>query len=164
MSQGGFSTTEICRLTGIPYDTLFGWMHSGLVVPSIIKPQGRGKRALWGFRDVVAIQTVQKLRQHGVSLQGLRKVVRYIQSHLAIENPLSECWLATDGHEVYLLDGDALLQLLRQPGQRTLFHLVDMRKTTDELRAKVIPLIPTQPHTATQATDNISQEKRPMTA
>src|SRR5215212_7370216 len=104
MTQGGFSTTEVCHITPIPYGTLFDWMKGGLVTPSIAKPQGRGKHARWAFRDIVAIQTVQKLRQHGVSLQGLRKVVEYIQSQLAIENPLSECWLATDGQEVYLLD------------------------------------------------------------
>jgi DNA-binding transcriptional MerR regulator len=142
MIHDGFSTTEVCNITKLPYGTLFEWMHSGLVTPSIAKPQGRGKHARWDFRDVVAIQTVQKLRQHGVSLQGLKKVVEYIQTQLAIENPLSECWLATDGQEVYLLDGDHLLALLRKKGQRTLFHVVDMRKTTAQLRAKVVPLRP----------------------
>ena len=164
MPHKGFSTPEVCTITKLPYGTLFDWMNSGLVTPSIAKPQGRGKRARWGFRDVVAIQTVQKLRQHGVSLQGLRKVVQYIQNHHAIENPLSECWLATDGQEVYLLDGDALLSLLRKPGQRTLFHLVDMRKTTDELRAKVTPIIPTKPYKATQEADRTLLEKQTMTA
>ena len=164
MTQGGFSTTQVCSITKLPYGTLFDWMNSGLVTPSITKPQGRGKHARWGFRDVVAIQTVQRLRQHGVSLQGLRKVVRYIQNHLAIENPLSECWLATDGREVYLLDGDALLKLLRQPGQRTLFHLVDMRKTTDELREKVSPIVTTKLGKATQTDESTPQEKHTMTA
>ena len=153
MTQEGFSTPEVCTITKLPYGTLFDWMKSGLVAPSITKPQGRGKHARWGFKDVVAIQTVQKLREHGVSFQGLRKVVQYIQSHLDIENPLSECWLATDGQEVYMLDGDALLSLLRKRGQRTLFHLLNMRETTKALRAKVIRLEPSRRQKAHAAED-----------
>jgi DNA-binding transcriptional MerR regulator len=163
MTQGGFSTTEICRITGIPYDTLFGWMHSGLVVPSIAQPQGRGKRARWAFRDLVAIRTVQQLRQHGVSMQGLRHVVRYIQDRKGIEHPLSECWLVTDGDEVYMLDGKQLLSLLRKPGQLTLFHLIDMKRTTDDLRAKVKPL-PTPRRPPTPRKQHERHEKRSMTA
>ena len=142
MTQGVFSTTKVCNITNIPYGTLFDWMKSGLVTPSLAKPQGRGKHARWDFRDLVAIRTVQALRQHGISLQGLRKVVEYIQGHQGIEHPLRECWLATDGHEVYMGDGDTLLALLRKPGQRTLFHLVNMQQTTEELRAKIIRLEP----------------------
>jgi MerR HTH family regulatory protein len=143
MRQEGFSTPKICDLTGIPYGTLYHWLSTDFITPSLAKPQGRGKPARWAFQDVVAIQTAQALRQHGISLQGLRKVVSYIQTHFDVEQPLSERWLATDGHEVYLLDGDALLALLRKGGQRTLFHLVDMRQTTAELQAKVTPLRPT---------------------
>lgn len=137
MPADALSTMEICRITGIPYDTLFGWMHSALVVPSIALPQGRGKRAKWAFRDLVAIKTVQQLRQHGVSMQGLRRVVKHIQASQGIENPLSECWLATDGREVYMLDGKKLLALLRKPDQFTLLHLVNMKRTTDDLRGSV---------------------------
>jgi len=161
MTQGGFSTTEVCHITQLPYGTLFDWMKGGLVTPSIAKPQGRGKHARWGFRDIVAIQTVQKLRQHGVSLQGLRKVVEYIQNHLAIEHPLNECWLATDGDEVYLLDGDKLLALLRQQGQRTLFHLVNMHQTTAELQAKVTPLRPAERRKSRLATQGQRDEVTP---
>jgi DNA-binding transcriptional MerR regulator len=164
MIQGGFSTTQVCAITQLPYGTLFDWMNSDLVTPSIAKPLGRGKRAQWGFRDIVAIQTVQKLRKHGVSLQGLRKVVQYIQNHRGIENPLSECWLATDGDEVYMLDGAELLALLRTPGQRTLFHLVDMRQTTNELREKITPITPQKPRKAAPVVDKTPQEKHTMTA
>jgi hypothetical protein len=123
MQQEGFSTPQICDLTGIPYGTLYHWLSTDFITPSLAKPQGRGKPARWTFQDVVAIQTAQALRQHGISLQGLRKVVSYIQTHFDVEQPLSERWLATDGHEVYLLDGDALRPY---PMRTHLFHLVDM--------------------------------------
>jgi len=163
MPADALSTMEICRITGIPYDTLFGWMHSGLVVPTIAMPQGRGKRARWAFRDLVAIKTVQQLRQHGVSMQGLRHVVHYIQTHKNIEHPLSECWLATDGQEVYMLDGRKLLALLRKPGQFALFHLVDMKKTTDDLRGSVQRL-PSKRAPKTPARRLLAKEKRSLTA
>ena len=140
MSGQGFSTPEICRIIGLPSDTLYTWMYTGLISPSITKPQGRGNRAKWSFRDLVAIKTVHQLRQHGVSMQGLRRVVRYIQKSKAIQNPLSQVWLLTDGDDVYMLEGKALMSVLRKPGQLTLFHLVDMKKLTEDLRAKVLPL------------------------
>lgn len=163
MPADALSTMEICRITGIPYDTLFTWMHSSLVVPSIALPQGRGTRAKWAFRDLVAIKTVQQLRQHGVSMQGLRRVVKRIQDQQGIENPLSECWLATDGQEVYMLDGKKLLALLRKPDQFTLLHLVNMKRTTDDLRGSVQRL-PSQRVPKTAATRSLAKERRALTA
>lgn len=161
MPADALSTMEICRITGIPYDTLFGWMHGGLVVPSVALPQGRGTLAKWAFRDLVAIKTVQQLRQHGVSMQGLRRVVKRIQDQQGIENPLSECWLATDGQEVYMLDGKKLLALLRKPNQFTLFHLVNIKQTTDTLRALLSPTTgDTQRTHAPASTDKATQQRR----
>jgi DNA-binding transcriptional MerR regulator len=139
MPQVGYSSTQVCNITQLPYGTLFEWMSTGLITPSLVKPQGRGKRVLWDFRDLVAIQTIQRLREHGLSMQGLRRIVAYIQQWLDIEHPLSECWLATDGRECYMLDGTQLLELFRQPGQMTLFHLLDLRSTTNQLRTRLNP-------------------------
>jgi hypothetical protein len=52
-----------------------------------------------------------------------------------------------------MLDGDALLSLLRKRGQRTLFHLLNMRETTKKLRAKVIRLEPSRRQKAHAAED-----------
>jgi hypothetical protein len=82
---------------------------------------------------------VQRLRHAGVSMQGLRQVVRYIQKHLDIQHPLRECWLATDGNEVWMLDGKQLLSLLRKPGQRGLLHVLDIKQTTAALQAQLVP-------------------------
>jgi MerR-like DNA binding protein len=151
MPDTGFSTMDICRYTGIPYDTLFGWMHSGLVTPTLAKPHGRGKRARWDFRDLVAIKTVQRLRHAGVSMQALRQVVCYIKTHLDIEQPLRECWLATDGNEVWMLDGKQLLSLLRKPGQFGLLHVLDIKQTTAALQAQLVPFPGQQKASTTQA-------------
>jgi hypothetical protein len=55
MPQVGYSSTQVCNITQLPYGTLFEWMSTGLITPSLVKPQGRGKRVLWDFRDLVAI-------------------------------------------------------------------------------------------------------------
>ena len=78
MPQVGYSSTQVCNITKLPYGTLFEWMSTGLVTPSLVKPQGRGKRVRWDFRDLVAIRTIQRLRERGFSMQGLRRVVAYI--------------------------------------------------------------------------------------
>ena len=137
MLEGGYSSTQVCSITKVPYGTLFEWMSTGLITPSLVKPQGRGKHARWGFRDLVAIRTIQGLRQHNVSMQAIREAVRYIQQKLDVELPLSELWLATDGKELYTLDtldGERLLALCKQQGQMTMLLCVKLRSTTDELR------------------------------
>src|SRR5262249_14722470 len=120
-------------------DTLFSWMKTKLVVPSITKPQGRGKWAEWSFRDLVAIKTVQQLRQSGVSMQGLRRVVRYIQSTKAIDDPLSQTWLFTDGRDVFMLENNAPISVLQKPGQ-LIFQLIDMKQLTEALRARILSI------------------------
>ena len=59
-------------------------------------------------------------------------------------------------------DGDTLLALLRKPGQRTLFHLVNMQQTTEELRAKVILLEPSRKQKAHVEEDAQAVQKSAM--
>ena len=141
MPEGGYSSSQVCSITRVAYGTLFEWMSTGLITPSLVKPRGRGKHARWGFRDLVAIRAIQRLRQHA-SLQAIRKAVDYIQHQMDIESPLSERWLATDGEEVYTtdsLDDRRLLALAKRPGQMTLLICVELRSTTDELRTMLQP-------------------------
>ena len=49
MPEGGYSSTQVCSITKVPYGTLFEWMSTGLITPSLVKPQGRGKHAQVGF-------------------------------------------------------------------------------------------------------------------
>ena len=106
MRQEGFSTPQICDLTGIPYGTLYHWLSTDFITPSLVKPQGRG-RLLGGLSGIGSYPNSRPYPSMGLAPR-LRKVVDYIQTHFDVEQPLSERWLATDGHEVYLLDGDAL--------------------------------------------------------
>ena len=62
-----------------------------------------------------------------------------------------------------MLDGKKLLALLRKPGQFTLFHLVDMKRTTDDLRGSVQRL-PSQRVPETAATRSLAKERRSLTA
>jgi DNA-binding transcriptional MerR regulator len=140
MTTTGFTSEEIGTLAGVPLGTLYTWVQTKLIVPSVVTPHGKGRRVVWSFRDIIAVRTVRHLREKGISYQGLRRVVTYIQKHRGIERPLMECWLVTDGAEVYLLDGDAVLALLRKPGQLAWCQLVDMKRTIDEIQAKISTL------------------------
>jgi DNA-binding transcriptional MerR regulator len=142
MPEGGYSSTQVCSITQVPYGTLFEWMSTGLITPSLIKPQGRGKHARWSFRDIVAVRAIQSLRRHA-SLQAIRKAVDYIQHQMDIESPLSERWLATDGEEIYTLDsldGGRLLALARRQGQMTSLICVELKSSTEELRTMLEPV------------------------
>jgi DNA-binding transcriptional MerR regulator len=140
MAVTGFTTDEICTLAGVPLGTLYTWVQTKLIVPSVVSPNGKGRRVVWSFRDIIAVRTVRHLREKGISYQGLRTVVKYIQQHRGIERPLMECWLLTDGEEVFLLDGKEVLALLRKPGQLSWCQLLDIKKTIDDIQAKISTL------------------------
>ena len=152
--QEGFTSRQVCNITKVPYGTLYEWMSTGLITPSLTKPQGSGKRVLWGFRDIVAIRAIQSLRPHA-SMQAIRKAVDYIQHRMDIESRLGEFWLATDGEEVYTLDsldGGRLLALAKRQGQSTLMMCVELKSTTDDLRTRLDPVnLQAQTHTSTPA-------------
>ena len=152
MPEGGYSSTQVCSITQVPYGTLFEWMSTGLITPSLVKPQGRGKHARWSFRDIVAVRAIQSLRRHA-SLQAIRKAVDYIQHKMDIESPLSERWLATDGEETYTLDsldGGRLLALARRQGQMTLMICVELKSSTEELRTMLTPAYLHEQHDQTK--------------
>ena len=157
MPEGGYSSTQVCSITRVPYGTLFEWMSTGLITPSLVKPQGRGNRVRWSFRDIVAVRAIQSLRRHA-SLQAIRKAVDYIQHQLDIESPLSERWLATDGEEIYTLeslDDGRLLALARRQGQMTSLLCVELKSSTEELRTMLEPVALHEEH------DSFTRKKHP---
>ena len=135
--QHYFKTGDVSRLTGVHDQTIHYWTKSGFITPSIEDPAGTGNHRIWSFRDVVAIRMAKHLRDQGVSLQGLRKVIEYLQTLEDLENPLAETWLVVGSNgDVYTRQSDSLVSLLKQPGQFTggyLLHLKTIRDDVEEL-------------------------------
>lgn len=138
MSLEGFSTSQVERLTGIGAKTLHFWDRSGFLSPSIIQAHGRGSRRIYNFQDVVALRVVAQLRKAGISLQDLRKIIAFLRNMEGLEQPLSETYLVTNGHDVFQKRGDEVMSVLRLPGQEYYAFVLNLARTVDTLRQDMI--------------------------
>lgn len=76
----GIPTQAVCNVTGVKRVTLSTWKLKGIVSPSVREIQGRGGD-LWSFGDLIEVKTIVKLKDMGLSLQKIRKVVTWLKSH-----------------------------------------------------------------------------------
>jgi DNA-binding transcriptional MerR regulator len=124
----GFTTRQVAQLTGVNQKTLQYWDRSGFLSPTLAKAHGAGTRRLYSFQDLVTIRVARQFRGRGISLQGLRRVVRFLQGENQETSPLADLYLVTDGEDVYTAKGDGVQSVLRQPGQGCLFFVMDLRQ------------------------------------
>ena len=133
----GFSTTQVERLTSIGAKTLHFWDRSGFISPSIVQANGTGSRRIYSFRDLVALRVAAQLRDAGISLQSLRKVVLALRDMHDLEQPLAETYLVTNGHEVFEKHGEDVMSVLRQPGQAMFSFVIDLTRTVEMLQDEI---------------------------
>ena len=100
---------------------------------------------MYSFRDLVALRATHELRERGVSLQGLRKVVDFITEMDDVEHPLARCYLVTDGRDVFIQEGNTAISALRSPGQGCLMVVVDIGRVVDELLSRQEVLVQAGP-------------------
>lgn len=134
MVSEGFSVAQVKQFTGVGSKTLHFWDRSGFLSPSVQGAQGTGTRRVYSFRDLVALRVAAQLRDAGISLQSLRKVVAVLSEMRGLEQPLAETYLVTNGHDVFERRGEAVLSLLRQPGQPVFSFVIDLSRTVSALR------------------------------
>ena len=131
----GFTAGEASKLTGIPYDRLDYWARSGFLKPGVTGAKGKGSRRLYSFRDLVALRTAKELRDMGVPLQTLRKVIGFLRRVKGLESPLAEARLVVSGGDVLLLNTqEELVSVLRAPGQGVLQLVLDLPRVVEQLQ------------------------------
>lgn len=134
----GFPTPVTSKLTGVSIDTLDNWHRTKFLSPSISASPSHGRSRVYSFRDLIAIRVACKLRDSGISLQALRRVVKYLCTRKGLVTPtdvLAGSTLVTDGQDVFELVDDAMLSALKNPGQRVLF-VVPLGELVTELQTK----------------------------
>ncbi len=104
MSATGFGARAVLALTGISYRQLDYWARTGLVGSSIRQAAGRGSRRVYSFADLVALRLVGQLREEGVSVQTIRRAVKWLRSHA--DQPLATLALTAQGKKVFALTDD----------------------------------------------------------
>ena len=113
-----FTSQQVVELTGITPRQLQWWDERKLVVPERV-----GRRRLYSLDDLAEIAVIAELRSRGLSLQRVRKVVRFLQRELGkrlVETVTAGAdWhLLTDGRQIYLKNSaEQVLEILRNTRQ-----------------------------------------------
>ena len=97
-----FPSQEVIALTGITARQLQWWDERG-----VVKPAREGHRRLYSMQNVMEMAVICELRRKGFSLQGVRKVMRFLQREFGkglgeIVGRNSDVHLLTDGTHLYL--------------------------------------------------------------
>jgi DNA-binding transcriptional MerR regulator len=97
-----FPSQEVIALTGVTARQLQWWDERG-----VVKPNRQGHRRLYSLQHVMEMAVICELRRKGFSLQGVRKVMRFLQREFGkglgeIVARTSDVHLLTDGKHLYL--------------------------------------------------------------
>jgi Fe2+ transport system protein FeoA len=89
--NGGYSSKDVCKFTGVTYRMLDHWKTRGFVTPSIALGEGTGNYRYWSFDDLLQIAVMNRLVKLGF-------------------NPTAAATVAADGH---LTDGPVTVHVDR---------------------------------------------------
>lgn len=134
MTATGFGARAVLQLTGVSYRQLDHWARTGLVGSSIRQAAGRGSRRVYSFGDLVALRVVGQLRDAGVSVQTIRRAVRWLRSHA--DRPLSTLALAAHGKQVFALTDDPA-KLIEATGEGQVVLAISVAKVARHLERGV---------------------------
>ena len=133
-----FSSIDVVALFGITLRQLDYWVKTELVKPTM--PNAKKKEVrFFTFLDLVQLRTVKALLDGGMSIQKIRKSIKYIKNHLRFKFPLASV-LITDGRTIFKVVSKKeefihAVDTLKHQGQGVfLFHL---GKLEAEVKEKV---------------------------
>jgi len=123
MLSGSFSTSQVLALTGATARQLQWWDEHSLVVPT-----RDGRKRLYSANDLADILVILELRRRHISLQQVRRVLRFLRQALHVrladlvsneaDRPLPEYHLLIDGSHLYLeTDSRQIFDLLKSTDQ-----------------------------------------------
>ena len=124
----GYTTRRVAEILGIPPTRVRSLARSGFVDPT----RGPRNEYRFSFSDIILLRTTRDLRDAGVSMQRVRKVLRALREQLPEGESLSALHITSDGDTVVVRDEDALWD--PQSGQAHLDFSVR------ELAEKVAPI------------------------
>ena len=122
----GFSTSQVCRITGLSARQLGYWRKTGLLSPA---KQTHGGHARYSFVDLVALKTASRLIAAGVSVQRIRQCLQSLKRFLPnTDAPLRELSLVATGDVVLVLRSDSAFDALT--GQEWILNVADFEHET----------------------------------
>ena len=102
VEEDRFTSQQVIALTGITARQLQWWDERG-----VVKPERDGHRRLYSMKRLTEVAVICELRRKGFSLQGVRKVMRFLDREIGkglaeIVSRSSDVHLLTDGSHLYL--------------------------------------------------------------
>jgi DNA-binding transcriptional MerR regulator len=135
--QDRFPSQDVIALTGITARQLQWWDERG-----VVKPQCEGHRRLYSMQNLTEIAVICELRRKGFSLQGVRKVMRFLDREVGkglaeIVGRNSDVHLLTDGTHLYLeTSARQIVDILKNSSQPILG--ICLSDAVRQVRAEVI--------------------------
>jgi DNA-binding transcriptional MerR regulator len=132
-----FPSNDVTALTGITARQLQYWDERG-----VVKPEREGHRRLYTMQNLTEVAVICELRRKGFSLQGVRKVMRFLDRELGkrlaeIVSRTSDVHLLTDGTHLYLeTSARQIVDILKNSNQPILG--VCLSDAVRQVRADVI--------------------------
>ncbi|WP_406365318.1 DUF433 domain-containing protein [Streptomyces sp. NBC_00645] len=114
-----FPVDLTAALTGASVAQLHNWRRTDLLVPEV-----QDNPVRYSFRDVVALRTFVYLRSK-LPLQRIRKAMDQLRKWDLTEHPAAYV-LVTEGDSVFLVQEERTVDLVRHPGQETIFSLANV--------------------------------------
>lgn len=132
-----FTSREVIAITGITARQLQWWDERG-----VVKPEREGHRRLYSIQHLTEVAVICELRRKGFSLQGVRKVMRFLEREFGkvlsqIVDRASELHLLTDGTHLYLQTSpQQIVDILKNSAQPILG--VCLTDAVRQVRARVV--------------------------
>jgi DNA-binding transcriptional MerR regulator len=132
-----FSSQEVIALTGVTARQLQWWDERG-----VVKPEREGHRRLYSMQNVMAMAVICELRRKGFSLQGVRRVMRFLDREFGkglaeIVGRNSDVHLLTDGTHLYLeTSAKQIVDILKNSNQPILG--ICLSDAVRQVRAEVV--------------------------
>lgn len=102
----GFTFQAVCRMTGVSPGKLKYWRRTGLISPSQLIA-GKIPRYRYSFLDLVQIKTARMLRGEGISLQKIRKCLKFLKIRIPeLTSPLADLQFITNGETIFVLNAN----------------------------------------------------------
>ncbi len=132
-----FTADRARALTGLTKRQIQYWDEQQFIRPSLTSRQGRGRRRLYNFRDLVALRTAAQLRST-ISLQLIRKVDAYLR-RLDYEHPLAELSFEVVDGELYFEEAGTV-RPARRPEQTVIRVTVPFAHLVGDLERQIAKL------------------------
>ncbi|MFZ0761917.1 MAG: MerR family transcriptional regulator [Candidatus Sulfotelmatobacter sp.] len=132
-----FSSHDVIALTGVTARQLQWWDERG-----VVKPEREGHCRLYSMQNLTEMAVICELRRKGFSLQGVRKVMRFLEREFGkglgeIVGRNSDIHLLTDGKHLYLkTSARQIVDILKNSSQPILG--ICLSDTVRQVRAEVV--------------------------